>query len=137
MNQQIAGICVNQDCLMTGNLLMAPHLKQVTETCLDLLFRTLILQFLPGTSTEPQLLHSCLDICLGSFILAFLAISSALLIQARALSGSVAAPSLDRVHSLLIRPSASLLTCFLGALLRTNGFYLHLWVQSHGLNCSS
>jgi len=109
---------------MTGNLLIAPQLRQVTETCLDLLLRTLILQFLPGTNTVPQFLHNCLEISLGSFILAFWAISPALLIQALARSGLVEASSLDCVQSLSIRPCASFLTCFLGAFLLANSFDL-------------
>lgn len=80
---------------MTGNLRIVPQLRHVTDTCFDLLLRTLILQFLPGTNTIPQLLHICLEISLGSFILAFWAICPALLIQALARSGLVAASSLD------------------------------------------
>ena len=53
---------------MTGNLRIAPHSKQVTETWRVRLFLTLTLQFLPGTKTEPQFLQILLEMSLGSLI---------------------------------------------------------------------
>ncbi len=55
---------------MTGNLRIAPQVRQVTVTCFERLFRTRIRQLFPGIQTVPHSLQMNLETSRGIFILA-------------------------------------------------------------------